>query len=160
MSVRVIGAAAAPALTPRLNLIKLSVGTDSIDNLAEWQSARMAERQALGVDSRPRHVTRMTPRRADELLPGGSIYWVIRGEIQARQPLAEIEAVTGQDGINRCALIFEPFLIRTRPTPRRPFQGWRYLKVDDSPADTDADNSDLAEMPKAMRDELIRLGLL
>lgn len=159
-AVRVLAAADAPPSEARLHMIKLSVGTESVDGLAEWQSGRMAERVALGIDPRPRHITRMTPRRGDELLPGGSIYWVIQGRIQARQPLAALDPVTGQDGIKRCALILEPVLYRTEHRPKRPFQGWRYLKVEDAPADTDVNPDLLDEMPADMREELARMGLL
>lgn len=154
------GAADAPEVAARLHLVKLSVGSESLESLAEWQGARMAERVALGLDPRPRHVTRMTPRRGEELLPGGSIYWVIQRRIQARQPLAALEPVTGEDGIARCAIILEPVLYRTVQQPRRPFQGWRYLKVSDAPVDTDTTPDMLADMPEDMREELMRMGLL
>jgi len=154
------GASDAPPSTARLNLIKLSVGSESVDGLAEWQGARMAERLALGIDPRPRHVTRMTPKRGAELVPGGSIYWVIQRRIQARQPLVALEPVTGEDGIARCALILEPVLYRTDHHPRRPFQGWRYLTVEDAPPDTDTSAEMLADMPDEMREELTRMGLL
>jgi len=159
-SIDIRGAADAPPPTARLHLIKLSVGTESVEGLAEWQGARMAERAALGIDPRPRHVTRMTPRRGGELVPGGSIYWVIQRRIQARQPLAELQPVTGEDGIRRCALILEPVLYRTLHRPRRPFQGWRYLTVEDAPPDTDTSPEMLADMPDDMREELERMGLL
>ncbi len=158
--VRILGAADAPPSTARLHMIKLSVGTDSVDGLAAWQGMRMAERITLGVDARPRHITRMTPRRGDELLPGGSIYWVIQGRIQARQPLAALEPVVSEDGIKRCALMLEPVLYRTEHRPKRPFQGWRYLKVEDAPPDTDMNPDLLDEMPADMREELARMGLL
>lgn len=160
VSVDVLGASDAPASTARLHLIKLSVGTESVDGLARWQTMKMNERHALGIDPRPRHVTRMTPRRGDELVPGGSIFWVIQRRIQARQPLAALEPVTGEDGIARCALILEPVLYRTVHQPRRPFQGWRYLTVGDAPADSDTSPEMLADMPDDMRAELEKMGLL
>ena len=158
--VAVRGATDAPRSTARLHLVKLSVGTESVDGLARWQSARMAERAALGIDPRPRHVTRMTPRRGAELVPGGSIYWVIQRRIQARQPLAELQPVMGEDGIARCALILEPVLYRTVHRPRRPFQGWRYLTVEDAPTDTDTSPEMMEDMSDEMREELTRMGLL
>ncbi len=159
-SVDILGASDAPPSNARLHLIKLSVGSESVDSLAQWQGERMTERAALGLDPRPRHVTRMTPRRGEELLPGGSIFWVIQRRIQARQPLAALEPVTGGDGIARCALILEPVLYRTVHRPRRPFQGWRYLTVEDAPADTDTSPDMLADMPDDMREELERMGLI
>ena len=160
LSVDILGASDAPPSTAKLHLIKLSVGSESVDSLAEWQGARMTERAALGLDPRPRHVTRMTPRRGEELVPGGSIFWVIQRRIQARQPLAALEPVTGEDGIARCALILEPVLYRTVHRPRRPFQGWRYLTVEDAPEDTDTNAEMLADMPREMREELERMGLI
>lgn len=158
--VAIRGASDAPPSTARLHMIKLSVGSESVDGLAAWQGDRMAERAAAGLDTRPRHITRMTPRRGADLLPGGSIFWVIRRRIQARQPLAALEPVTGEDGIVRCALILEPVLYRTEHRPRRPFQGWRYLTVEDAPPDTDMPPGMLEEMPDAMREELERMGVL
>ncbi len=158
--VPVLGASDAPPSAARLHLVKLSVGSESVDGLARWQGERIAERTALGLDPRPRHVTRMTPRRGAELVPGGSIFWVIQRRIQARQPLAALEPVMGEDGIARCALILEPVLYRTTHRPKRPFQGWRYLTVEDAPSDTDTPPDMLDDMPAEMREELLRMGLL
>ncbi len=144
-----------------LHLIKLCVGIDRIAQLVQLQERRL---QALVADGQPpllSHITRMTPKRADELLAGGSIYWVIRGQIQARQRLRAIERFTDTDGIGRCALMFEATLVRTVAQPRRPFQGWRYLKPEDAPADLDqAMQGEDLEMPPEMRAELAALGLL
>jgi hypothetical protein len=81
------------------------------------------------------HVTRQTPRRADELLDGGSLYWVIRGSIAVRQRLIDIRPARAQDGIPRCALVYDPELVPTLRRARRPFQGWRYFNPDDAPPD-------------------------
>ncbi|MEI2806731.1 MAG: DUF1489 domain-containing protein [Albidovulum sp.] len=83
----------------------------------------------------------MFPKRREEIVPGGSLYWVIRGMILCRQPIADLEAVTGADGIERCRIVFKPQIIPVRPTPRRAFQGWRYLEAADAPPD----------LPKAAR---------
>lgn len=144
---------------PKLHLIKLSVGSESVESLMEWQHERCAERARVGADPRPRHVTRMFPRRAAELLDGGSIYWVIQRNILARQRLAALEPVRGEDGIERCALIMDTELIRTEPRPRRPFQGWRYLKPEDAPPDLTQDGQVLADMPSELRNALGDLGI-
>lgn len=141
-----------------LHLIKLSVGSESVESLREWQTARSAERAAAGLDTRPRHVTRMTPKRRDELLDGGSIFWIIQGEIVARQPFEAIEPVTGADGIARCALILSQSLITVQSRPRRPFQGWRYLTEADAPPDLDVNDGE-EQLPKGLREELTRFGL-
>src|SRR6056297_1536394 len=109
---------------PFTHLIKLSVGTETVDDLAAWQ----ATAQQRWPDGQPRHVTRMWPKREAEIVNGGSIYWVIKGFIQARQRVLRLDEVTGQDGIRRCAIVLDRELIRVEATPKRPFQGWRYLK--------------------------------
>jgi len=145
---------------PKLHLIKLSVGSESVDDLREWQSARAAERLARGEDPRPRHVTRMWPKRGDELLAGGSIYWVIRGAIRARQRIAALEEVVGEDGIRRCGIRMEPTLIPTIPRPRSAFQGWRYLAAGDAPQDIGAAPGDEPGLPPGLREALARFGVL
>ncbi len=143
----------------KLHLIKLSVGSESVESLIEWQAARCAERAAVGGDSRPRHVTRMTPKRGDELLAGGSIYWVIKRFIVARQTIVGLDPVTGHDGVARCAIILGTDIIRTEQRPKRPFQGWRYLKPEDAPGDLTEDGEILSEMPGSMREALSSFGV-
>lgn len=143
-----------------LNLLKLCVGADSVEDLADWQAARMAERKAeQGADARPVHVTRMFPKRGDAVLAGGSLYWVIRGLVLVRQRIVALEPVTGADGIARCALRLDPDLIRTSPQPRRPFQGWRYLKPEEAPADLGT-GAGTADLPPALARDLAALGVI
>lgn len=117
-----------------INLVKLCVGADSVEDLADWQDSGRGN----GPDGLPRHITRMWPKRSDALLNGGSLYWVIRGVILVRQRVLRLDEVTGEDGVARCALVLDPVLHRTEAAPRRPFQGWRYLAPDDSPRDLPA----------------------
>lgn len=145
---------------PALHLIKLCVGTESIEDLRQWQSGRAAERLAEGLDPRPRHVTRMWPRRAAELKAGGSLYWVIRGLIQVRQRIADLEEVTGEDGVRRCAIVLEPALIPTALRPRRPFQGWRYLAAADAPPDLGGAAGQEPGLPPGLREALSEFGVL
>lgn len=105
------------------------------------------------------HTTRMVPKRGKELLDGGSLYWVIKGNIQARQHLADIRPFTDKDGIKRCDLVLEPRLILTQWQPKRAFQGWRYLKAEDAPSDL-GNGSGVASLPPELRIELANLGLL
>ena len=120
-----------------LNLVKLCVGADTVDDLVQWQDQRSADRRAKGEDPRPRHVTRMWPRRADELLDGGSLYWVFRGAVLARQQIEDLQEVIDEQGIRRCAIVMSPQIVHVETRPRRPFQGWRYLTGDDAPPDLD-----------------------
>ena len=139
---------------PGLHLIKLSVGSESVESLRRWQARR------LKLSGRVFHQTRMMPRRADELLRGGSIYWVIKGLIQARQGLLAIEPQADAEGRRSTLLLLEPELHRVVPTPQRAFQGWRYLKPEDAPPDLGAAAGDLPDMPPEMIAELRSLGLL
>ncbi|MGI9384700.1 MAG: DUF1489 family protein [Methyloligellaceae bacterium] len=143
-----------------LHLIKLCVGIVSITHLRERQAIRMDAEEAEGRPRELRHRTRQMPRRGDQLLDGGSLYWVIKGVVQVRQPLADLRPVRGDDGVPRCDIVLEPTLIPTRPQPRRAFQGWRYLQPDDAPADLKFSGTDAEKLPPEMRAELIELGLL
>ena len=143
-----------------LHLIKLCVGCESIDDLREWVAERSLIAIAMGQEPHSEHVTRMVPKRMGELLDGGSLYWVIKGQVSARQPLHDIVEFTDTDGIGRCRLVLGPEVIETMPQPKRPFQGWRYLQNKDAPADLDGASGDVAEMPEEMRRHLRELGLL
>lgn len=144
-----------------LNLIKLCVGCDSIEELGEWQAGRMAQMRRDGLKPEIFHRTFQSPKRRDELLDGGSLYWVIRGLVQARQRLVDIREGTKDDGTPCALLVLDKTLQAVRPTPRRPFQGWRYLTGDDAPADMTSGGDDgLAAMPPRMRRELAELGLI
>jgi hypothetical protein len=143
-----------------LHLIKLCVGCDSIEDLEEWIAYRLKEARRRRRKPEHRHTTRMVPTRASELLQGGSLYWVIRGNVQARQRLLEIRRFRDKDGIQRCHLVLEPKVIATEWQPRRAFQGWRYLQAEDAPRDLGAARAALRELPVELRRDLADLGLL
>ncbi len=136
-----------------LHMIKLCVGVSEIEELEHWVREAKAGRETLD------HTTRMFPKRRDELLAGGSLYWVIRGLILCRQPIADLVAVKGSDGIERCRIDFKPRIVPVIPAPRRAFQGWRYLEPADAPADLPKGGS-AKGMTDKMRRELSELGLL
>ncbi len=138
-----------------VNLIKLSVGSESVDSLVEWQLGRIAQAE----DGLPRHVTRMWPKREAEIIAGGSIYWVIKGAIQCRQRVLRLDEVIGADGIRRCAIVLDPTLIRTETALRRPFQGWRYLTPQDSPADLRDQTASHDELPPELANALAEIGV-
>ena len=142
-----------------LHLIKLCVGAESIEDLEQWIEQRIRERRKRGERQLALHVTRMVPKRGAELLDGGSLYWVIRGQLSARQTLVGIEPFTDADGIGRCRLWLDPRVAPVSPRPFRPFQGWRYLKPDDAPPDLGG-RGGVAHMPEALRRKLSALGLL
>ena len=111
-----------------LHLIKLSVGTDSIEDLEDWIKLEACEQKKRGVKKPERiHTTRMVPKRAEEILDGGSIYWVIRGEILCRERILDIRPFVDKEGVGRCRLVLDPKCVPVRPRPYRAFQGWRYL---------------------------------
>src|ERR1700758_4413582 len=144
-----------------LHLIKLCVGCDSVKDLKEWVAERMKAAKKKGQPAHHVHVTRMTPKRVDEILTGGSLYWVIRGEIAAREKLIGIEPFRDKDGIGRCRLVMQPKVIAVSPRPMRPFQAWRYFTDDAAPPDLGkATAASVAAMPEPMRRELRNLGLL
>lgn len=142
-----------------LHLLKLCVGAESVQDLEEWIAEKRAEKAARGVPVETFHTTRMVPTRTGELLPGGSLYWVIKGETMCRQALVDIRPFVDDDGIRRCRLILDPVVHRVEPRPHRPFQGWRYLKAGEASADLAAAGSAPA-LPETMRRELRSLGLL
>ncbi|QFU16689.1 DUF1489 family protein [Microvirga thermotolerans] len=143
-----------------LHLIKLCVGCDSIADLEEWIEENRAHHRRLGRDYEQTHTTRMVPKRVEELLDGGSLYWVIRGQVACRQRLLDVRPFTDADGVGRCRLVLEPKVVPVEPRPYRPFQGWRYLAAKDAPRDIGGRGGDLAAMPEEMRRELAELGLL
>ena len=137
-----------------VNLIKLAVGVEDVDHFLALQKQRVAR------EGRLVHRTRQTPRRAAELLDGGSLYCVIKGIVRVRQRLVGIEPHTSEDGIPHCYLVCDPVVVRTYPQPRRPFQGWRYLDPKDAPADLPEGYSTEDDPPAEMLAELKELGLL
>jgi hypothetical protein len=143
-----------------LNLLKLCVGCDSVEDLEEWIAFRLDEARRAGQPAEQFHTTRMVPTRASEIVDGGSLYWVIKGAVQCRQLITEIRPFTDGEGIGRCHLVLDPAVVKTDWQPRRPFQGWRYLKPEDAPADLGGGRAALAEMPSKLRRELAELGLL
>ena len=138
-----------------LHLQKLSVGTESVADLAAWQATARARTKA----GEPRHVTRMWPKRAGDLLDGGSIYWGIKGVMLCRQRIVRLDEVRRDDGILRCGIVLDPAIVRIAATPRRAFQGWRYLAPDDAPPDLAAARQDEEALPPALTRALADIGV-
>jgi hypothetical protein len=143
-----------------LHLIKLCVGCDSVKELEDWIRSRLKQRKRRGLSREHIHRTRMVPRRADELCNGGSLYWVIRGEVTCRQRFLDVRPFIDKGGVGRCQLVLEPKLVLVEPRPWRPFQGWRYLANEDCPRDLDRVAPGAKAMPETLRRELRELGLL
>ena len=134
-----------------LHLVKLAVGIADIDDLVRVRAARAAERGGDWV------YTRNHPRRAAEVLAGGSIYWVIRGQIRVRQRVAGFHRERDADGRRYCLIEVDGRLVPTLARPWRPFQGWRYLAPADAPPDRRHEGG---PAPERMLAELRALGLL
>jgi len=146
-----------------LHLLKLAVGIESVAHLARVQKARRADLRAKGERPMTWHFTRNFPRRADQVLDGGSMYWIVRGEIVARQRIVTLEERRNQRGRKRCAIGLEAKIHRTEPIGHRPLQGWRYMGPNDVPPDLGAGlprPKGAERLPEGMARELRELGLL
>ena len=140
-----------------IHLIKLSVGPESLQDLIDWQQQRLRD-QRRKKQPELMHITRHMPKRADEVLDGGSIYWVIKGWLCARQKLVELRPLK-IEGVSHCGLIYDPEMIRVRPRQQRPFQGWRYFDPKSAPADLKRGAKD-PDMSDELWRELNALGLV
>lgn len=143
-----------------LHLIKLCVGCDSVRELEGWIKQRLKDKRKRGEKPERVHRTRMVPKRAAELVDGGSLYWVIRGEVVCRQRILDVRPFRDKDGIGRCGLVLDPKVILVTPRPHRAFQGWRYLAAKDAPRDLEKATPGAAAMPEKLRRELRELGLM
>lgn len=138
-----------------LHLLKVCVGIDSIDHLARVQKQRRGRRKTNW------HHTRQMPSRAEEILAGGSIYWIIKGFVRVRQRIVGIDEVHLEEEGRYCRLSLDPVLVPTEPQSRRPHQGWRYLEPADAPADLKAGKRGEGQaLPAQLIAELKELGLL
>ena len=142
-----------------MNLIKQCVGAESIEDLEGWIAQRRASAQAAGCVYEQFHTTRQMPRARDEILDGGSLYWVIKGMIACRQRIIDLRPVVDAEGIPRCQIVLDQALVRVMPRPRGPFQGWRYLKASEAPSDLSGGAKGDAP-PAEMARALSELGLL
>jgi len=143
-----------------LHLIKLCVGCDSVADLEDWIKQKLKEKKRRGLKAEHIHTTRMVPKRASELTDGGSLYWVIRGQVACRERIIDIRPFTDKDGIGRCRVVLDGKVVLVEPRPRAAFQGWRYLEANEAPRDLSRAAPGAAKMPEAMRRELQQLGLL
>ncbi len=135
-----------------IHMVKLCVGADDVDDLADWQKRLMKKLPS------PVHHTRMAPKRAEEMLDGGSIYWVIKRAIRVRQRIIDIRAIADEGGKAMCELVFDPVLVRTYAQPKRPFQGWRYLKPGEAPRDLKSGEA-AVDLPPSLDEALKNAGV-
>ena len=143
-----------------LHLLKLCVGAESIQDLVDWVAERQSEHRRRKEAAEHVHTTRMMPKRVAELRDGGSLYWVIKGQVAARQTLIDVRPFVDGAGISRCHLVMEPEVVPVLPRPFRPFQGWRYMTAADAPRDIAGMAGEIGEMPEVLRRELRDMGLI
>jgi hypothetical protein len=148
-----------------LHLIKLCVGCDSVKDLQDWIKERLKAQRNGAAKGRARrrernHTTRMVPKRADEIIDGGSLYWVIRGQIMCRERILDIRPFVDKEGIGRCHIVLDCKPVLVEPRVYRAFQGWRYFLPKDAPRDLDRAAPGARDMPENLRRELRDLGLL
>ena len=136
-----------------LHIAKLAVGVGSVEHLGTLQTERSAREPPL------RHRTRRAPQRREEVLAGGSLYWVVTGSMLVRQRILDVIEDEFADGTPAAAFILHPTLVRTEVRPTRPFQGWRYLAGEAAPADLDL-ASEMAAIPTQLQAELRALCLI
>jgi hypothetical protein len=138
-----------------LHMLKMCVGCDSVDDLREWQDNRVLRGEGLF------HRTRNMPKRAAEILAGGSLYWIVKGEVRVHQRITALDPGVDGEGTRFCLIRLDPLLVETVRQVRRPMQGWRYLEEADAPGDRDPRHKDEVEqMPEQMQKELRALGLI
>ncbi|HXG77747.1 MAG TPA: DUF1489 domain-containing protein [Methyloceanibacter sp.] len=143
-----------------VHLLKLCVGADTVQELAVWQKERLKSLKRAGKMEELCHRTLQMPRRREEVLDGGSLYWVIKGFVLVRQRVLDLREDKKDDGTACCGIVLDPKLVLTRAHPRRAFQGWRYLEAADAPPDMQGQLDEAAGMPAAMRAELRELRLI
>ena len=137
-----------------MNLKKLCVGAETPSDLFYRQES-MREKYKKTI-----HITRMFPKRAEELISGGSIYWVIKGKICVRQNILKVEKFTDLNEIKKCKIELSDKLFLTIPYKVRPFQGWRYLEKKDTPDDIKIFNINNLDNNNNIISELHDLGLV
>lgn len=141
-----------------LHLVKLCVGCDGIEDLAAWIAATLAEKTRRGLEPVHVHRTRMMPKRVDEVLDGGSLYWVIKGQIRVRETVLDLRALKDEAGVPHCDIVLSGDLVEVEARPWRPFQGWRYLEPAMAPRDLLGEGT--RDLPVEFLRELAGLGLL
>ena len=138
-----------------LHLLKICVGIDSIAHLAKVQAARRK-----GGKKAVLHYTRHRPKRVEEILDGGSLYWIVKGFVQVRQAIVGFDWEYFEDEGRYCAIRLDRRLVATVPQARRPHQGWRYLDALDAPPDWRSVGGRKAGLPPALLADLKSLGLI
>lgn len=143
-----------------IHLLRTAAGLKDLQELQDVQG-HFRTRSVKGLGQVVVVTTRNTPKRADELLNGGSLYWIVKNAIQARQDILDIRTVKDADGQTQCQILLAPQIMRVLPVAQKAVQGWRYLDGAKAPRDLGVmggANDDAP--PEDMAQELRNLGLL
>jgi hypothetical protein len=143
-----------------IHILRRAFHAESIEDFAEWQAERRKEMKANGQKPRTRTMLRAFPTRKEELLDGGSIYWIIKGAIRARQRVLAVEQNPDPSSRRKCMIVLESKLTPTVPYPVRARRGWRYLEPNAVPPDLDKAGRGVDKLPANLAAELRELGLL
>ena len=135
------------------HLKKIAVGIETIERL------RIRQEMLFSAYGKIIHTTRNMPKQKDQLIKTGSIFWIIKRNVLVRQKILDIISVIRDDGSKGCEIELDKDLVRVIPTPMKPFQGWRYYMVDDTPPDLNLGNLENEDLPENINSELIKLGL-
>ena len=135
------------------NLKKIAVGIETIERL------RIRQEMLFKTYGKIMHTTRNMPKQKEQLIKTGSIFWIIKRNVLVRQKILDIISVIRDDGSKGCEIELDKNLVRVIPTPMKPFQGWRYYMVDDTPPDLNLGNLENEDLPENINSELIKLGL-
>ena len=141
-----------------VNLIKLCVGAQNVSDLYEWQKNRLINDKNL-ENRATFFITRMRPKRENDILNGGSIFWVFKGLILARQKIIGFDNFMNEDNILRCKVILDRKIILTDPYHKKPFQGWRYFSQQEAPKDREIFSNEKTQLPLKIEKELLELGI-
>ena len=146
---------------PTINIVKLAVGIQSVEELALMQRQFLSE---AGTNSNNGfyHSTKLMPKKHEAIVKSGSLYWVIKGVICARQKIVAITKQEDADGIKRCKIFLDNSIIKTTPIRKKPFQGWRYLKKNRTPTDiaNPVTSTFETDIPLKLQQQLLEVGLL
>ena len=143
-----------------VHILKMAVGVESVDHLRQLQAQRLSVQSGAGEPQVLRHWTRNRPKRSDEIVNGGSLYWIIKGNIRARQLITAIERRNEVETTKNCGFVLDALVVSTVLQTARPIQGWRYLETSFVPQDKDSSSETLDDMSEGMATELRVLGLL
>ena len=146
---------------PTINIVKLAVGVKSVEELALIQR-RFLNQAGNKANNGFYHSTKLMPKQHEALVKSGSLYWVIKGVICARQKIIAITKEEDSDGIKRCKIFLDNSIVKTTPIRKKPFQGWRYLKKNRTPADIVDPVTGTFEddIPLEVQQQLLDVGLL